>query len=122
MHSLGYIIYLNTTMRYIDLGLENITFYVEKHRAATAICSNPPLVRDKSAFWDILYISHYERAPAVWWLGARAFARGQAVIRQGQYLDGWPELITRFLNTTPARLFGLDSEFLMALHRRSDET
>ena len=33
-----------------------------------------------------------------------------AVIRQGQYLDGWPELSTLFLNTTPARLFGLDSE------------
>ena len=26
------------------------------------------------------------------------------------YLDGWPELSTRFLNTTPARLFGLGSE------------
>ena len=47
-------------------------------------------------------------APVVWWLGARA--RGQTVIRQDQYLDGWPELSTRFLNTTTARLFGLDSE------------
>ena len=50
------------------------------------------------------------RAPVVWWLGARALTRGLAVTRQGQYLDGWPELSTRFLNTTPPRPYGLDSE------------
>ena len=46
----------------------------------------------------------------MWLLGARVLTRGLAVIRQGQYLDGWPELSALLLNTTPARLFGLDSE------------
>ena len=74
---------------YMEHGLEYITFYVLKklHKAPVAICSNPPLVRDKPlgahafvglAYWVLLNYSIVNMN----WISVSRYGIGQIILRE----------------------------------------
>ena len=82
-------------------------------------CIHLTLMSAPTKMWLYLHAEDY-RQHHQW---TRMLIRGKAVIWQVQYTGELPDLSTRFPNTTPARLFGLESDNLShGSPSSSDET